>query len=91
MSVERMTIYAVTPFSDIPSKPDETGIWMIDARTALWFTTFDDKWRFLRMEMDQRTQRSVEEFESKHQAMLFHSDNALTWTRVPLTKKGDNK
>ena len=67
-------------FNEIPANPKSTNFWLIKPDIALWFTTLDNKWRFLFMPFGKISRRSGECFETKHDAkMHYESGKNLTW------------
>jgi hypothetical protein len=76
-------------FDEIPSKPETSNIWMIDKNIALWFTSYDDRWRFMLMEYHKSPRRSGESFETKKEAEDFYKSNSLpTWVKGSLENNG---
>lgn len=82
-------IYAteIWDFNDIPINPGSSNIWMIEHTIALWFTTHDNKWRFILMNFGDHTRRSGECFDTIFEARDFYqSGKCPTWVKSSLTE-----
>jgi len=78
----------VHDFDEIPDHPSRSDAWMLDHRVALWFSTLDNRWRFLLPEIALSTRRSVESFASKQEAAEFYRARKMpTWTSTRLSEE----
>ena len=72
-------------FNEIPTNPESTNFWLLKPNLALWYTTYDNKWRFLLMNFGSHSRRSGECFDTKHDAKVhYESGKSLTWIKSDL-------
>lgn len=72
----------ILDFDEIPANPETSNVWMIDKEIALWFTSYDNRWRFMLMSFENKTRRSGESFATKKEAEEFLKSGSLpTWVK----------
>ena len=82
ITIDPSGITKTTDFKDIPANPETSNFWMINNKAALWFSSYDNRWRFMLLMPGQRARRSGESFATKKEAQDFYeSRKTLTWMK----------
>lgn len=90
--ITRLVLYNQADINEIPDIPEHSDIWMLNHETALWYSTFDNKWRLMLFKPFEKTNHSVEFFETKEEAYNhFTEELDVTWTTNPIGWRHDGR
>ena len=82
-----LNISKLYDFEEIPAEPKSSNVWMIEHNVAVWFSTYDNKWRLMLMSMNEHTRRSGESFDSLKDIEDFcKSGKVPTWVKGSIVK-----
>ena len=86
VDIKEITFTAIKDFIEIPLNPTETDFWMVEKDIAVWFTTYDRRWRFLLLMAGQHTRRSGESFGTWKEIKAFYdAGKNPTWVKGAIT------
>lgn len=87
-NIDFISIGKITDFDEIESNPETSNFWMITPDIALWFSSYDNKWRFMHLIPGNPTRRSGESFETKAAAKEFlQSGKVPTWVKGSIVEE----
>ena len=90
--ITSVSVTSIMDFDEVPPYPESSNFWMITPTIALWFSSYDNRWRFMLLNTGVRARRSGESFETKEEAKEFYESGKLpTWVKASLVETSENE
>lgn len=88
VEIRSVSITHIVDFDEVPLNPETSNFWMITPIIALWFASYDNKWRFMLLISGSPARRSGESFETMREAQEFYESGKIpTWVKSTLLEE----